>query len=152
MTRTQRLTLGHPYNVGPRSASPPCAVDRPQAGGHSVCRTYGVTGKETACLRFPESSLATSRHRASLTVADESNHEMLLAQVKGPQQSSDPRWNGATITYSAVLDLANGKGMQRGHFVNAHADGHQSFGSFEGPVAPAGGELRCDGAWTATGA
>ena len=89
--------------------------------------------------------------QASLTVADESNHEMLLAQVKGPQQSSDPRWNGATITYSAVLDLANGKGMQRGHFVNAHADGNRSFGSFEGPVAPVGGELRCEGAWTATG-
>ena len=89
--------------------------------------------------------------QTSLTVADESNHEMLLAQVRGPQQSSDPRWNGATITYSAVLDLANGKGMQRGHFVNAHADGNRSFGSFEGPVAPVDGELRCDGTWTATG-
>jgi hypothetical protein len=89
--------------------------------------------------------------QTTLPVADHANHEMMLAQVRGPQKSSDERWNGATITYSAVLDVVDGKGTQRGYFINVHTDGGRSWGTFEGAVAPAEGELRCEGTWQHTG-
>ena len=44
--------------------------------------------------------------QGAAAVGDEENHQMLLAQVTGPQTSPDPNWNGAVITYTAVLDLA----------------------------------------------
>ena len=50
-----------------------------------------------------------------MTVGDHTNHEMLLAQVRGPQKSIDPLWHDATISYFAVLDLVEGKGTQRGY-------------------------------------
>ena len=89
--------------------------------------------------------------QTTLTLPDQTNHEMSLAQVRGPQRSTDALWNNATITYSALLDLVDGTGTQRGYFINAHADGNQSWGTFEGAVAPVGDEVRCDGTWQHTG-
>ena len=89
--------------------------------------------------------------QTAMTVADQQNHEMLLAQVIGPQKSIDPLWNDATISYFAVLDLAEGKGTQRGYFINTHVDGGKSWGTFEGAIVPVGGELKCDGTWQHTG-
>ena len=89
--------------------------------------------------------------QAALSVGDQAGHDMLLAQVRGPQQSADPNWNNATITYSAVLDLVAGNGTQRGYFVNTHVDGDRDWGTFEGPVRPVDGELRCNGTWESRG-
>lgn len=84
-------------------------------------------------------------------VGDQEDHQMLLAQVQGPQTSPDPNWNGATITYSALLDLVAGKGTQRGYFVNVHPDGGRDWGTFEGAITTIGDELHCEGRWTITG-
>jgi hypothetical protein len=89
--------------------------------------------------------------QTAMTVGDQTNHEMLLAQVRGSQKSLDPLWNNATISYFAALDLVDGKGTQRGYFINTHVDGGNSWGTFEGAVAPVSGEVRCDGTWQHTG-
>ena len=87
----------------------------------------------------------------ALTVGDREGHALMIARVRGPQQSSNPLWNEATIVYSAVLDLTAGAGEQRGYFVNTHADGDRDWGTFGGTVTPAGTELQCEGTWEFTG-
>jgi hypothetical protein len=100
---------------------------------------------------FSGTFLGNVETQAVLTVGDQENHDMMLAQVRGPQQSPDASWNDATITYSALLDLVAGKGTQRGYFVNVHLDGGSDWGTFEGNVAPVDGELRCEGTWESQG-
>ena len=84
-------------------------------------------------------------------VGDQDDHQMLLAQVQGSQASPDPNWDGATITYSALLDLVAGAGTQRGYFVNVRPDGDRDWGTFEGAITTVGEELRCEGTWKIVG-
>ena len=86
----------------------------------------------------------------AITVGDRNGHVMMVARVRGTQQSADPLWNEAAIVYTAVLDLVAGSGDQRGYFVNTHADGDRDWGTFSGTVATVGAELRCDGTWETT--
>lgn len=86
-----------------------------------------------------------------ITVGDHEGHVMMVARVRGGQQSPDPLWNDATIVYSAVLDLVAGSGDQRGYFVNTHADGDRDWGTFAGAVTTVGSELHCNGTWEYTG-
>ena len=44
-----------------------------------------------------------------------------------------------------------GIGPQRGYFVNEHADGDRDFGTFEGKIVTAGGEVTIEGIWKYTG-
>ena len=60
---------------------------------------------------------------------------MGLAVMLGQHKSSEQRWNGAKLTYVGTTDLVEGKGEQRGHFHNAHANGDTSFGTFEAKVS-----------------
>ena len=83
----------------------------------------------------------------ALTVGDLEGHALMVARVRGGQQSTDPGWNDATIVYTAVLDLTAGAGEQRGYFVNTHVEGDRTLGTFGGTVTPAGDELICDGTW-----
>lgn len=87
----------------------------------------------------------------ALTVGDRDRHVLMVARVRGEQQSADPRWNEAVIVYSSVLDLVAGSGEQRGYFVNTHIDGGRDWGTFGGTVVTVGTELRCDGTWEMTG-
>jgi hypothetical protein len=87
----------------------------------------------------------------AITVGDVDGHALMVARVRGGQQSPDPLWNDSTIIYSAVLDLTAGAGEQRGYFVNTHADGDRDFGTFGGTVTPAGSELLCTGTWEFSG-
>jgi hypothetical protein len=82
-----------------------------------------------------------------ITVGDRDGHVMMLARVRGTQQSSDPQWNDAVIVYSALLDLVAGTGDQRGYFVHTHSDGDRDWGTFAGAVVTAGNELHCNGTW-----
>ena len=93
----------------------------------------------------------TVTSQATLGIEDEQNHELSLAQVRGPQTSPDPRWDGAVITYSAHIELIGPHGTQRGYFVNSHKDGDTDFGSFEGEIAPEGDGVGCQGTWKFTG-
>jgi hypothetical protein len=89
--------------------------------------------------------------QSALKVADKSNHELSLAQVRGPQASPGLDWNNAVITYSALIDMADGVGTQSGYSVNVHADGDTDFGTFEGVLAPSDQAITCQGTWTFTG-
>ena len=40
-----------------------------------------------------------------------------------------------------------GNGSQRGYFVNEHADGDRDFGTFEGKISTAGGQVTIEGSW-----
>jgi hypothetical protein len=77
--------------------------------------------------------------RMALALSDQPNHELNLAEIRGTQMSSDEGWNGATITYWGTSDLIDGKGTQRGYFVNVHRDGDRDWGTFEGKVASSAG-------------
>src|ERR1700680_2936549 len=56
--------------------------------------------------------------QAALAVSDQSNHELGVAEIHCTQKSSDEKWNKAQMTYWGVTDVVDGKGSQRGNFVN----------------------------------
>ena len=86
--------------------------------------------------------------QSAIAVADKPNHQLSIAEVRGPQTSPDAKLDNAVITYSALIDVADGTGTQRGYFVNVHADGDSDFGAFEGTISPLNQEeLGCDGTW-----
>lgn len=89
--------------------------------------------------------------QAMMLIADQPNHEIGLAEVRGTQKSSDEKWNQASITYWAVTELSGGQGAQRGYFDNLHADGGRDFGTFEGKVSTSNGQMVCEGTWKSTG-
>ena len=86
-----------------------------------------------------------------MSLGDQSNHELSIAEVNGTQKSDDPLWNGSKITYWGVTDLINGKGSQRGYYNNVHPDGGRDFGTFEGQVSLADGSMTVEGNFTFTG-
>jgi len=55
-----------------------------------------------------------------LSLNDQSNHLLGIAEVNGKQKSADPLWNDSKITYWGVNDLLNGEGSQTGYFNNVH--------------------------------
>jgi hypothetical protein len=65
---------------------------------------------------FSGSFSAKTNSQAMLAVQDEPDHEISIVEVRGPQVSSDPLWNGATVSYWGITDLIAGKGTQTGHF------------------------------------
>jgi hypothetical protein len=89
--------------------------------------------------------------QTTIAPSDVSNHELNLMEVRGAQKSSDPRWDHAKITYWGTADLVAGHGSQRGYFVNEHADGDRDFGTFEGEISNAAGQVTLDGSWRFTG-
>ena len=95
------------------------------------------------------SGRATSQTTVSLH--DVPDHELNLAQIAGLQKSADNLWNNAKITYWGIADLVGGNGPQRGYFVNEHADGDRDFGTFEGTIVAAVGQVTIEGAWKFTG-
>jgi hypothetical protein len=85
------------------------------------------------------------------TLKDVPDHDVSLAEISGPQQSSDPEWNGSRVTYWGIADLMAGNGTQRGYFINEHPDGDSDRGTFEGTVTAAVNQVNLSGNWTFTG-
>jgi len=90
-----------------------------------------------------------TKHSA-MSLTDQPNHEMSIAEVSGTQKSADPLWNNSTITYWGVTDLLDGKGLQHGYYDNAHANG-RDWGTFEGRATAAGGGMTVEGTYKFTG-
>jgi hypothetical protein len=82
---------------------------------------------------------------------DEPNHSLGVAEVRGTQSSSDPRWNNSSITYWSTTDMQGTQGVQRGYFSNDHGAAGQDRGSFEGNVSIVSGEVVVEGKWQYTG-
>jgi len=92
-----------------------------------------------------------TRSQAMLALNDAPGHELSLIEVTGPQTSSDPLWNGATVVYWGAADLVAGNGTQTGYFENRHPNGDVDRGTFAGKIATAGGAVTMEGRWNYTG-
>jgi hypothetical protein len=86
-----------------------------------------------------------------IALNDEPNHSVGVAEVRGTQSSSDPKWNNSSITYWGITELQGTQGVQRGYFLNDHGAAGQDRGSFEGRVSIAGGDVVVEGTWQYTG-
>ncbi len=92
-----------------------------------------------------------ARLQTSISLPDQLNHELNVAEIAGTQKSSDEKWNNAAITYWGITDLVEGRGTQRGYFVNVHGEVDRDWGTFEGKVATTGGQITVEGTWQFTG-
>ena len=93
----------------------------------------------------------TITQQFGLNLNDQSNHMLGIAEVSGTQNSPDPLWNNAKITYWGINDLIGGEGSQTGYFTTVHPDGGRDFGTFEGKVSSAGGTMTVEGTYKFTG-
>jgi hypothetical protein len=91
-----------------------------------------------------------TKHSA-ISLADQPNHEMSIAEVSGTQQSADPLWEGSKITYWGVTDVRDGNGTQSGYYNNVHGDKGRDWGTFEGKVTVAGGKMTVAGTYKFAG-
>jgi len=89
--------------------------------------------------------------QSGMPLTDQPNHELGIAEVSGTQSSPDPLWNDSSITYWGITDLLDGEGTQNGYFNNIHPDGGRDFGTFEGKVSAADGNITTVGTFTFTG-
>jgi hypothetical protein len=86
-----------------------------------------------------------------LSLDDQPNHQLAIAEVNGTQNSPDPLWNNSSITYWGVTDLLDGEGTQTGYFNNVHPDQGRDWGTFEGKVTTADGTMTVEGTFKFTG-
>jgi hypothetical protein len=89
--------------------------------------------------------------QSTLTLTDQPNHAMNIAEVRGTQKSSDSLWNNSKIAYWGVTDLLDGKGTQHGYFNNIHPDSSRDFGTFEGKVTTTRSGMTVEGTYKFTG-
>ena len=102
---------------------------------------------------MPSISGSFSAHitaETSLFPQDQPNHQVQLAEINATQESADPSWNNARLTYCGITDVVSGTGTQHGYFVNEHQDGDRDCGTFEGRVTSAGGQVTLEGTFTFT--
>ena len=82
---------------------------------------------------------------------DAENHDLSVAEVSGPQKSSDPLWSDARITYWGTADLIAGSGPQRGYWINRRPSGETDWGTYEGRITTSGGQVTMEGTYKWTG-
>src|SRR5262245_50215586 len=87
----------------------------------------------------------------ALSLSDQQNHELNIAEIKGTQRCSDEKWNNVPITYWGTTDTVGGKGTQRGYFTHEHGEGDRDWGTFEGRVTMKGSEITVEGTFHYTG-
>src|SRR6266851_6498146 len=97
------------------------------------------------------SFIGKTNSQAMVSLKDAPDHEMSVIEVTGPQTSSDPLWNGATVSYWGAADLVAGSGPQTGYFMNRHTNGDIDRGTFAGRITTAGGVVTMEGSWKYTG-
>jgi hypothetical protein len=101
--------------------------------------------------QFSGSFSGKSSSQAMVVLKDVPGHEMSLIEISGPQKSSDPLWNDATVSYWGNSDLIAGNGTQTGYFMNRHANGDIDRGSFAAGVTTVDGVTTIDGTWKSLG-
>jgi len=100
---------------------------------------------------FAGSFSGRANWQTTVSLKDVPHHEMNVAEIAGPQRSTDPAWNDARITYWGVADLNAGTGTQRGYWVNERANGERDWGTFEGRITTAGQNVTLEGTWAFAG-
>ena len=101
--------------------------------------------------RFSGSFAGEITQLSTLTVNDQPNHAMNIAEIQGIQKSTDPLWNNSQIAYWGVTDLLNGKGTQHGYYYDNHAEAGRDWGTFEGKVTIVGGGMIVEGTFKFVG-
>src|SRR5215831_7299122 len=101
--------------------------------------------------QFSGSFSGKSNSQAMIALKDTPGHEMSLIEINGPQKSSDPRWNGSTVSYWGISDLTAGNGTQTGYFMNTRANGDIDRGTFTARVTTADGATTMEGTWKHSG-
>ena len=91
------------------------------------------------------------RTQSVISLNDQANHSLGVAEISGTQSSSDPKWNNSTITYWATTDMQGTHGTQRGYFMNDHGSAGQDHGTFEGSVSFVAGQVEVEGQWQYAG-
>jgi hypothetical protein len=89
--------------------------------------------------------------QSTLSLSDQPNHLIGIAEISGTQSSPDPLWNNSNITYWGVTDVLSGQGSQRGYFNNVHADSGRDWGTFEAQVAARDGAMTVEGTFEFAG-
>ena len=89
--------------------------------------------------------------QSTLTLTDQPNHAMNIAEVHGTQKSSDPLWNNSKLAYWGVTDLLDCKGTQHGYFHNNHSGSGHDWGTFEARVTIDGGGMIVEGTFKIAG-
>ena len=89
--------------------------------------------------------------QTSFALADAANHSLGIVEVSGPEKTSDPLWNDATITYWGTADLVDGSGPQRGYWINNRPSGDADWGTFEGKITTSAGQTSKAGTFKWTG-
>lgn len=89
--------------------------------------------------------------QSALTLSDQPNHEISIAEISGTQRSPDPLWENASITYWGTTELLDGQGTQRGYYNNVHGAKGRDWGTFEARVTTAGGAMTVEGTWKFAG-
>jgi hypothetical protein len=97
------------------------------------------------------SVLGHIKSQSALVVPDQSGHELILAETTGTQKSSDPNWSDASLAYTSVTDIIDGKGTRPGYYVNTRSDGDRDWGTFEGRITTVNNMRMVDGAYQNTG-
>ena len=110
-----------------------------------------IEGRKDDMKHMAGSFAGKITQQSTLTLTDQPNHAMNIAEVHGTQKSSDPLWNDAKITYWGVTDLLDGKGTQRGYFDNDHAGAGRDWGTFEARVTTVDGGMIAEGTFKVAG-
>jgi hypothetical protein len=87
------------------------------------------------------------RTQSTISVDDQPNHSVGVAEICGTQSSSDANWNNSTITYWGTIDMQGTEGIQRGYFVNDHGPRGKDRGTFEGNASVVAGQVVVEGKW-----
>jgi len=91
------------------------------------------------------------RMQSIVSPADQPNHSLSVAEMRGTQSSADSKWNDATITYWGTTDMQGTQGTQRGYFQNDHGADGEDHGTFESTVSVVNGQAVAEGTWQYTG-
>jgi hypothetical protein len=89
--------------------------------------------------------------QSTLTLTDQANHVLNIAEVRGVQESDNPLWNDSKIAYWGFSDLIDGKGTQRGYYDNDHSGRGRDFGTFEARVTNIFGGMVVEGTFKIVG-
>ena len=76
---------------------------------------------------------------------DTTDHELSMREVRGLHISSDENWNDARLTYWGTADMIGGSGPEHGYFVEDHANGDRTCGTYEGTLSSAKGQVTIQG-------
>lgn len=83
---------------------------------------------------FSGSYTGKVQSNTTIQVPDVDDHVIGVTVIPTVQKSSDPLWEGATMTYCATSDVIAGTDTQQGYYINRHLNGDHDYGVFEGKV------------------